>query len=176
MTNTLTEPSTTTNAYRWYVVLLLTLAYVFSFIDRQILSLLIEEIKADLAISDTQFSLLSGLAFSLFYAIMGLPIAYFADRFSRVRIIASGIAFWSLATVACGLARNFAHMFVARVGVGVGEAALTPATYSMLSDWPFSSAAMSLPSSRARRWWTSACLALFAPGSSRSLSSASLAS
>ncbi|GLI97370.1 MFS transporter [Sphingobium sp. BS19] len=134
MTNTLTEPSTTTNAYRWYVVMLLTLAYVFSFIDRQILSLLIEEIKADLAISDTQFSLLSGLAFSLFYAIMGLPIAYFADRFSRVRIIAAGIAFWSLATVACGLARNFAHMFVARVGVGVGEAALTPATYSMLSD------------------------------------------
>lgn len=129
-----TELSTTSNASRWYVVALLTLAYVFSFIDRQILSLLIEEVKSDLAISDTQFSLLSGMAFSLFYAVMGLPIAYLADRFSRVRIIAAGIAFWSLATIACGMARNFAQMFIARVGVGVGEAALTPATYSMLSD------------------------------------------
>jgi len=125
---------TTTNSYRWYVVFLLTLAYVFSFIDRQILSLLIEDIKFDLKISDTEFSLLSGFAFSLFYAIMGLPIAYFADRYSRVRIIASGVAFWSLATILCGLTRNFAQMFFARVGVGIGEAALTPATYSMLSD------------------------------------------
>jgi MFS family permease len=134
MANTPTESSAATNAYCWYVVLLLALAYVFSFIDRQILSLLIEQVKADLAISDTQFSLLSGLAFSLFYAVMGLPIAYLADRFSRVRIIAAGVAFWSLATVTCGLARNFTHMFFARVGVGIGEAALTPATYSMLSD------------------------------------------
>jgi MFS family permease len=134
MANTPTEVPTTTDAYRWYVVLLLTLAYVFSFIDRQILSLLIEQVKADLAISDTQFSLLSGFAFSLFYAVMGLPIAYLADRFSRVRIIAAGVAFWSLATVFCGLARNFSQMFLARVGVGTGEAALTPATYSMLSD------------------------------------------
>lgn len=129
-----TEPSTGTGSYRWYVVLLLTLAYVSSFIDRQILSLLIEEIKADLAITDTQFSLLSGMAFSLFYAGMGLPIAYLADRYSRVRIIAAGVAFWSLATAACGLARNFLQMFIARVCVGAGEAALTPATYSMLSD------------------------------------------
>jgi MFS family permease len=134
MGNTPMEPATATNSYHWYVVALLMLAYVFSFIDRQILSLLIEEVKADLAISDTQFSLLSGFAFSLFYAVMGLPIAYLADRFSRVRIIAVGVAFWSLATVACGLARNFMHMFLARVGVGIGEAALTPATYSMLSD------------------------------------------
>lgn len=122
------------NAYRWYVVILLMIAYIFSFIDRQILSLLIEQIKADLLISDTQFSLLSGFAFSLFYATMGLPIAYCADRFSRVRIIAAGVAFWSLATMACGLSRNFLQMFLARIGVGTGEAALTPATYSMLSD------------------------------------------
>ena len=140
MAQTLTESATATgartatNTYRWYIVLLLTLAYVFSFIDRQILSLLIEQIKTDLVISDTQFSLLSGLAFSLFYAFMGLPIAYLADRFSRVRIIAAGVAFWSLATAMCGLARNFTHMFLARVGVGTGEAALTPATYSMLTD------------------------------------------
>ncbi len=119
---------------QWYVVSLLMLAYVFSFVDRQILYLMIEPIKADLQISDTQFSLLSGLAFSLFYAVMGLPIAFLSDRYSRVRIIAIGIAFWSLATAACGLSKSFLQMFIARVGVGVGEAALTPATYSILSD------------------------------------------
>lgn len=109
-------------------------AYIFSFIDRQILSLMIEPIKVDLQITDTQFSLLSGLAFSMFYALMGLPIAFLADRFSRVRIIALGVAFWSLATAACGLSKSFPQMFLARMSVGVGEAALTPATYSMLSD------------------------------------------
>ncbi|QRY79171.1 MFS transporter [Pseudomonas sp. PDNC002] len=120
--------------YSWYVVVLCMVAYIFSFVDRQILSLMIEPIKADLQISDTQFSLLSGLAFSLFYAFMGLPIAYLADRSSRVRIIAIGVAFWSIATAACGLSKNFLQMFLARMSVGVGEAALTPATYSMLAD------------------------------------------
>lgn len=122
------------NRYSWYVVVLCMVAYVFSFVDRQILSLMIEPIKADLQITDTQFSLLSGLAFSLFYAFMGLPIAYLADRSSRVKIIAIGVAFWSFATAACGLSKNFLQMFLARMSVGVGEAALTPATYSMLSD------------------------------------------
>lgn len=123
-----------TSRYSWYVVVLCMVAYIFSFVDRQILSLMIEPIKADLQISDTQFSLLSGLAFSLFYAFMGLPIAYLADRSSRVRIIAIGVAFWSFATAACGLSKNFLQMFLARMSVGVGEAALTPATYSMLAD------------------------------------------
>ena len=109
------------------------LAYIFSFVDRQILALMIEPIKRDLGLSDTQFSLLHGLAFSLFYA-FGIPIALLADRYSRPRIIAIGVAFWSLATAVCGLSRNFAQMFLARIGVGVGEAALSPATYSMLSD------------------------------------------
>ncbi|HSC83618.1 MAG TPA: MFS transporter, partial [Pseudomonas sp.] len=99
--------------YEWYIVLLCMLAYIFSFVDRQILSLMIEPIKADLQITDTQFSLLSGLAFSLFYAFMGLPIAYLADRSSRVKIIAAGIAFWSVATAACGLSKNFLQMFLA---------------------------------------------------------------
>lgn len=121
-------------AYEWYVVLICMLAYIFSFVDRQILALMIEPIKHDLQLSDTQFSLLHGLAFSLFYAFMGMPIALLADRYSRPRIIAIGVAFWSLATAACGLSRSFAHMFLARIGVGVGEAALSPATYSMLSD------------------------------------------
>ncbi|KGE00326.1 MFS transporter [Achromobacter sp. RTa] len=122
------------HAYEWYVVVICMLAYIFSFVDRQILALMIEPIKRDLQLSDTQFSLLHGLAFSLFYAFMGIPIALLADRWSRPRIIAIGVAFWSLATAACGLSRNFVQMFLARIGVGVGEAALSPATYSMLSD------------------------------------------
>jgi MFS family permease len=120
--------------YAWYVVALCTLAYIFSFIDRQILALLIEPIKADLAISDTQFSLLHGLAFSLFYATMGIPIARLADRKSRPIIISAGILIWSVMTVLCGVGRTFAHLFITRIGVGVGEAALTPATYSMIRD------------------------------------------
>jgi MFS family permease len=109
-------------------------AYVFSFIDRQILSLLIGPIKADLHLSDTQFGLLQGLAFSLFYATMGIPIASLADRFPRSLIIVAGVAFWSMATMACGLAGSFAALFIARLGVGAGEAALSPATYSLISD------------------------------------------
>ena len=120
--------------YEWYVVAICMVAYIFSFVDRQILALMIEPIKHDLQLSDTQFSLLHGLAFSLFYAFMGMPIALLADRFSRPRIIAIGVAFWSLATAVCGLSRNFTQMFLARIGVGIGEAALSPATYSMLSD------------------------------------------
>lgn len=105
-------------AYEWYVVLICMLAYIFSFVDRQILALMIEPIKRDLQLSDTQFSLLHGLAFSLFYAFMGIPIALLADRYSRPRIIAIGVAFWSLATAACGLSKNFGQMFLARIGVG----------------------------------------------------------
>lgn len=122
------------SVYAWYVVLLCMLAYIFSFIDRQILALMIEPIKADLNLSDTQFSLLHGLAFSLFYAFMGLPLAYLADRFSRPKIIAVGIIFWSIATAFCGLSKNFIQLFISRMGVGVGEAALSPAAYSMFSD------------------------------------------
>ena len=122
------------SVYAWYVVLLCMLAYIFSFIDRQILALMIEPIKADLNLSDTQFSLLHGLAFSLFYAFMGLPLAYLADRFSRPKIIAVGIIFWSIATALCGLSKNFIQLFFSRMGVGVGEAALSPAAYSMFSD------------------------------------------
>lgn len=121
--------------YEWYVVVVCMLAYVFSFVDRQVLALMIEPIKKDLHLTDTQFSLLQGFAFSLFYAVMGMPLAYLADRFARPRIIATGIALWSLATAACGVSQNFIHMFFARMSVGVGEAALSPGTYSMLSDY-----------------------------------------
>lgn len=128
------KPSTHRHAYEWYVVAICMLAYVFSFIDRQVLALMIEPIKRDLHLTDTQFSLLNGFAFSLFYAVMGMPIALLADRYARPRIIAGGIALWSVATATCGLSQTFAQMFASRMSVGVGEAALSPGTYSMLAD------------------------------------------
>lgn len=133
--STSSTPVSRRYTYEWYVVLICMLAYVFSFVDRQVLALMIEPIKKDLHLSDTQFSLLQGFAFSLFYAVMGMPLAYLADRFARPRIIATGIALWSLATAACGISQNFVQMFLARLSVGVGEAALSPGTYSMLSDY-----------------------------------------
>lgn len=121
-------------AYPWFVVAVLMLAYVVSFIDRQIMALLIEPIRADLDINDTQFGLLHGVAFALFYAVLGIPIASLSDRRSRPLIIAAGVLFWSLATAACGLARHFVPLLLARVCVGAGEAVLSPATYSLLAD------------------------------------------
>ncbi|MEZ5565259.1 MAG: MFS transporter [Gammaproteobacteria bacterium] len=121
--------------YAWYVVCVLTTAYLLSFLDRQILALLVEPIRRDLDISDTQVSLLGNLAFGIFYTVLGLPIGRAADRFSRRGIITAGITIWCLMTAACGLARNFLHLFLARVGVGVGEASLNPAALSMISDY-----------------------------------------
>ncbi len=121
--------------YAWYVVGVLMLAYTNSFIDRQILSLLIEPVRADLDISDTQVSLLAGLAFTIFYTLMGVPIARLADQRNRKAIIATGIAVWSLMTALCGTARNFWQLFLARVGVGVGEATLSPAAFSIMADY-----------------------------------------
>jgi MFS family permease len=118
----------------WYVVGILTLAYISSFIDRQILSLLVEPIKRDLKITDTQISLLMGLSFGIFYSLLGIPIARLADLKSRKQIVAWGIGLWSLMTAICGIAGNFTQLFLARMGVGVGEAALSPAAYSMIAD------------------------------------------
>ncbi len=120
--------------YGWYIVFLCMVAYIFSFIDRTIVNLLVEPISADLNLSDTQFSLIQGLAFALCYATMGIPIARLADSKSRPLIISLGICFWSLATAACGATKTFWQLFVARMGVGVGEAALSPAAYSMITD------------------------------------------
>ncbi len=121
--------------YGWYVVVVLTLAYTVSFIDRQIMALMVEPIRRDLGISDTQISLLLGLAFAVFYTVLGIPIARLADRYSRRAIIATGISIWCLMTAACGLTRNYAQLFLARVGVGVGEAALSPSALSLISDY-----------------------------------------
>ena len=118
----------------WYIVGVLTLAYLFSYIDRQILSLMVGPIRRDLDITDTEFSLLHGLAFAVFYTFLGIPLARLADRANRRNIMAGGVAFWSVATMCCGLASNFFQLFSARIAVGVGEAALSPAAYSTLAD------------------------------------------
>lgn len=121
--------------YPNYVLFVLLLAYIFSFIDRQILSLMVGPIRHDLQISDFEMSLLQGWAFALFYSVMALPIARFADRHDRRSIIAAGIALWSAMTVGCGIVRSYGGLFLMRVGVGVGEAALSPPAYSLLSDY-----------------------------------------
>ena len=118
----------------WAVVALLLLIYTVSFIDSQILALLVGPIKSDLGVSDLEFGMLTGLSFALFYTFFGIPFARLADSKSRRGLIAFGIAFWSLATAACGLARNFGMLFIARMGVGIGEATLTPAANSLISD------------------------------------------
>ena len=121
--------------YEWYVVGVLMLASMVAFVDRQVITLLVAPIRADLGISDTGISLLMGFAFAIFYVTMGVPIARLSDRHSRRVIIAIGIFLWSIATAACGLARSFAQLFLARVAVGVGEATLSPAAYSMIADY-----------------------------------------
>ncbi len=128
-----TSPSSA--AYSWYVVFMLTLLYIISFLDRTIISLVIEPLKEDLGVSDTGVSLLTGLAFALFYSVLGVPIGRLADRRSRRWIIGIGATFWSIMASACGLAQNYAQLFLARVGLGVGEAALMPAAFSMISDY-----------------------------------------
>jgi len=121
--------------YAWYVVGVLTLAYVFSFIDRQILTLLVGPIKRDLAISDTQMSLLMGLSFAVFYTLFGIPLGRLADSRSRRVIVTVGITFWSLATAGCGIAKRYWQLAAMRMGVGVGEASLSPAAYSLIADY-----------------------------------------
>jgi MFS family permease len=121
-------------AYAWYIVAVLLVAYVFSFLDRQILSLLVEPIKKDLVLNDTQVSLLQGFAFALCNGLGGLPLGRLVDTRRRMTIICAGIAFWSVMTALCGVAGRFGSLFLLRMGVGVGEASLTPAAYSVISD------------------------------------------
>ena len=118
----------------WVTVIILMVAYVLSFIDRQILNLLVAPIRRDLMISDTQMSLLMGLSFALFYTVCGIPLGRMADTRSRRGLIAIGILFWSAATAACGMARLYWQFLLCRIGVGVGEAALSPAAYSLIAD------------------------------------------
>jgi MFS family permease len=121
--------------YAWYVVGVLTLAYVFSYIDRQIFSMVVAPLRRDLHISDTQVSYLIGLSFVVFYTAFGIPLGRLADVYSRRFIIVIGLVLWSLFTTGCGLARTFPQMLALRMGVGVGEAALSPAAYSLITDY-----------------------------------------
>jgi predicted MFS family arabinose efflux permease len=121
--------------YSYYVLGLLFTVYVFNFIDRQVLAILLEPIKQDLQASDTAMGLLAGFAFVVFYTIAGIPIARFADRTSRRSVIALGLAVWSAMTAASGLARSFTQLALARIGVGIGEAAGSPPAHSLISDY-----------------------------------------
>lgn len=121
--------------YRAYVLFILIVVYTFNFIDRQIVGILAVPIKAELALTDTQLSLMGGLAFALFYTLLGIPIAWLADRYSRVWIMTAALTVWSGMTAACGLAQNFGQLFLARLGVGVGEAGGVAPAYSLISDY-----------------------------------------
>ena len=123
------------NTYRYYVLIMLMLSYLLSITDRMIMSILIEPIKADFAISDTQVGLLAGFAFTLFYVVLGIPIARFADRSNRKNIISAAVGLWSLMTALCGMASGFWTLFLARIGVGIGEAGGQPPAISMIADY-----------------------------------------
>jgi MFS family permease len=120
---------------RSYVLGVLVVVYTFNFIDRQILSILLEPIKVDLGLSDTELGLLTGFAFALFYATLGIPIARFADRSSRRNLIAGSLVVWSGMTALSGAATNFWYLLLARIGVGVGEAGCSPAAHAMIADY-----------------------------------------
>ena len=122
-------------ANRGYVLLILVVVYTFNFIDRQIIGILAVPIKADLALTDTQLGLMGGLAFALFYTALGIPIAMLADRSNRTWIMTIALIFWSAMTAVCGLAQNFWQIFLARLGVGVGEAGGVAPAYSLISDY-----------------------------------------
>ncbi len=121
--------------YRYYVLGVLLVVYVFNFIDRQILSILMEPVRLELGLSDTQLGFLSGIAFALFYATLGIPIARIADRTSRTGVISICLALWSAMTAVCGLAQNFWQMLIARIGVAVGEAGGSPPSHSLIADY-----------------------------------------
>lgn len=122
-------------AYRAYVLFILVVVYTFNFIDRQIVGILAIPIKEELALSDTQLSLMGGLAFALFYTLLGIPIAWLADRKSRTWIMTAALTIWSGMTAVCGLAQNFWQLFLARLGVGVGEAGGVAPAYSLIADY-----------------------------------------
>jgi predicted MFS family arabinose efflux permease len=122
-------------AVRNYALGVLVVVYTFNFIDRQILSILLEPIKQDLGLSDTALGMLTGFAFALFYATLGIPIARLADRGNRRNIIAWSLTIWSAMTALSGIAQNFWHLLIARIGVGVGEAGCSPPAHSMIADY-----------------------------------------
>ena len=131
----LVDNTQTTNSIRNYALGILVVVYTFNFIDRQILSILLESIKTDLDLSDTSLGFLTGFAFALFYATLGIPIAKYADKGNRRNLIALSLGIWSFMTALSGLAQNFFHLLFARIGVGVGEAGCSPPAHSMIADY-----------------------------------------
>lgn len=145
MSETSEESATYSPRYRNYALAVLFLGYVVNFIDRSILSILLEPIKNELLLTDTQLGLLGGLAFAMFYATLGIPIASLADRWSRTKVLAISMIIWSAMTAVCGAASNFMMLLLARIGVGVGEAGASPPSHSLISDYfPISSRATAL--------------------------------
>lgn len=122
-------------AYSWYALGVLFLVYLVNFVDRQILSILANDIKADLGVDDAQLGFLYGTAFAIFYALFGIPLGRLADGWHRLRLLSLGLALWSCMTMISGAARSFGMLTVARIGVGVGEASANPCAYSLISDW-----------------------------------------
>lgn len=125
----------TVPAYSWYALSVLVVIYVLNFIDRQILSILANDIKADLGVDDAYLGFLYGTAFAIFYALFGIPLGKLADSWKRVRLMTFGLTLWSAMTAASGFARDAGTLTVARIGVGVGEATASPSAYSLISDW-----------------------------------------
>src|ERR1019366_3311853 len=128
-------PPSESLTYRSYVLLVLVLAYTLNFLDRQIIGILAIPIKGDLGLTDSQLGLMGGLAFALFYTLLGIPIARYADRASRTWIMTGAIAMWSLMTAVCGFVHNFGQLFLARMGVGIGEAGGVAPAYSLICDY-----------------------------------------
>ncbi|MEM9530272.1 MAG: MFS transporter [Pseudomonadota bacterium] len=131
-------------SYGWYVVFVLCVCGIVAFIDRQIINLLVEDIKTDLGVTDVQISLLQGLAFASFYATVAVPLGRLADSVNRRTLIAVAIVLWTFAAIGCGLADSYGELFVARMFIGIGEAVLTPAGFSLLADY-FRPQRISLP-------------------------------
>jgi MFS family permease len=129
------DPPLASARTRAYVLTMLVIVYVFNFLDRQIVTILAEPIKVDLGLNDTQIGLMTGLAFAIFYTVLGIPIARLADRANRVSIISVALVIWSGMTALCGAAQNFVQMLVARIGVGVGEAGCSPPAHSLIADY-----------------------------------------
>jgi predicted MFS family arabinose efflux permease len=134
--NTQGRPASYPNvAYAWYVVAVLFAATLLSQLDRQLPALLVRPLKQEFGISDTAFSLMQGYGFALFYTLAGLPLGRLVDRGNRRNLIIVGLLFWSLATALFAFAHTYMHLLLARIGVGIGEAVLAPAAYSLIADY-----------------------------------------
>jgi MFS family permease len=123
------------SGYSWYVLSVLVVVYILNFIDRQIVSILVVDIQADLGLTNAQMGFLGGAAFGVFYALFGIPLGRLADNWSRTRLLSIGLALWSAMTVVSGFSKNGAQLGLARMGVGIGEATASPSAYSLISDY-----------------------------------------